>query len=218
MKIVIQLVLWVIIGVLGYLVVNSVMGPVRFNKVKKVRYAKAIENLRDIRQAELAHKTVIGKFEKDPTKLIAFLDTAKFTLTQRRDSSFIRFNKVLQIDEPRDTVVVDTLGYASVKDSLFKGSDRYKTMMNVPVEGKDVTFDLDAGFIDKNGIRISVFEAKVAKDILLHDLDKDLLFQEKQVVSVEGVDGPFLSVGSMQEVNTTGNWPKTYDSNIDKEE
>jgi len=213
MKIVLQLVLWIVIGVLGYLVFNSVMGPVRFNKVKEVRYARAIENLRDIRQAELAHKTVTGKFEKDPAKLITFIDTAKFTLTQRRDSSFIRFNKILQIDEPRDTVVIDTLGYASIKDSLFRGSDRYKTMMNVPIEGVDAKFDLDAGFIDKNGIRISVFEAKVTKDVLLHDLDKDLLYQEKQVVSVEGVDGPFLSVGSMQEVNTTGNWPKTYDSN-----
>ena len=48
-------------------------------------------------------------------------------------------------------------------------------------------------------------------------MKKDLLFQEKQVVSVEGVDGPFLSVGSMQEVNTTGNWPKTYDSNTKQE-
>ena len=216
MKIVLQLVLWVIIGVLGYMVYNSIMGPVRFNKIKEVRYAKAIENLRDIRQAELAHKTVIGKFEKDPAKLISFIDTAKFTLTQRRDSSFIRFNKILQIDEPKDTVVVDTLGYASVKDSLFKGSDRYKTMMNVPVDGKEAKFDLDAGFIDKNGIKISVFEAKISKEILLHDLDKDLLFQEKQVVSVEGVDGPFLSVGSMIEVNTTGNWPKTYDTNSEQ--
>ncbi|WP_299253990.1 hypothetical protein [uncultured Aquimarina sp.] len=218
MKIVLQLVLWVVIAALGYMVYNSVMGPVRFNKIKKVRYEKAIENLRDIRQAELAHNTVVGRFEKDPAKLVAFIDTAKFTLTQRRDSSFIRFNKVLQIDEPRDTVVVDTLGYASIRDSLFGGSDRYKTMINVPVDGKDAKFDLDAGFIDKNGIRISVFEAKVSKDILLHDLDKDLLYQEKQVKSVEGVDGPFLSVGSMQEVNTTGNWPKTYDSNTKEEE
>ncbi|MDH7446691.1 hypothetical protein [Aquimarina sp. 2201CG14-23] len=213
MKIVLQLVLWVVIAALGYLVYNSVMGPVRFNKVKEVRYAQAIESLKDIRKAELAHKTVTGKFEKDPAKLIAFIDTAKFTLTQRRDSSFISFNKILQIDEPRDTVVVDTLGYASIKDSLFQGSDRYRNMMTVPVEGKDAKFDLDAGFIDKNGIRIAVFEAKVAKDILLHDLDKDLLFQEKEVQSVDGVNGTHLSVGSMIEVNTTGNWPKSYGSN-----
>jgi len=212
MKIVLQLVLWVVIAALGYMVYNSVMGPVRFNKVKAVRYAKAIENLRDIRQAELAFKTVNGKFEKDPAKLIAFLDTAKFTLTQRKDSSFIRFNKILQIDEPRDTVVVDTLGYESIKDSLYKGSDRYKTMMNVPIDGVDAKYELDAGFIDKNGIKVAVFEAKVAKQVLLHDQDKDLLFQEKEVVSVDGVNGTHVSVGSMIEVNNTGNWPKSYDT------
>ncbi len=213
MKIVIQLVLWAVIGFLGYLVFNSINGPVKFNKLKKARYAKVIESLKDIRQAELAYKTVTGKFEKDPAILIAFIDTAKFTLTQRRDSSFIRFNKVLKIDEPRDTVVVDTLGYASIKDSLFKGTDRYKNMMKVPIEGADANFELNAGFIDKNDLKIAVFEAKVAKDVILFDQDKDLLFQEKEVVSVDGVNGPYLSVGSMSEVNTTGNWPKSYGAN-----
>ncbi len=213
MRIVIQLVLWVVIAFLGYQVYNSINGPVEFNKVKKARYAQAIESLKDIRKAQLAHKTVTGKFEKDFNKLVTFIDTAKFTLTQRRDSSFIRYNKVLRIDEPRDTVVIDTLGYASIKDSIFKGNTRYKTMMNVPVEGTNDTFKMDAGFVNKNDLNIPVFEVKVSKDVLLHDQDKDLLAQEKEVVSVDGVNGPFLKVGSMTEVNTNGNWPKSYGSN-----
>ncbi len=213
MRIVIQLVLWGVIGLLGYLVFNSVNGPVEFNKVKKVRYAKAIESLKDIRKAQLAHKTVTGKFEKDFDKLVTFIDTAKFTLTQRRDSSFVRFNKVLKIDEPKDTVVVDTLGYASIKDSIFGGTSSYKKMMNIPVDGINKKFDMDAGYVVKNELRIPVFEVKVSKDVLLHDQDKDLLFQEKEVVSVDGVNGEFLKVGSMNEVNTNGNWPKSYGSN-----
>ncbi|WP_103068705.1 hypothetical protein [Aquimarina sediminis] len=212
MKIVVQLVLWVVIGFLGYMVFNSVNGPVKFNKVKKARYAKAVDNLRDIRTAQLAYRSVTGKFEKDPVKLIAFIDTAKFTLTQRRDSSFTRFNKILKIDEPRDTVVIDTLGFASVKDSLFK-TGSHKNMMKVPIEGVDSNFELDAGYINKNDLRIAVFEAKVSKDVLLHDQDKDLLYQEKEVQSVDGVNGPFLSVGSMTEVMTSGNWPRTYGAN-----
>ncbi len=214
MKIVIQLVLWLVIGFLGYLVFDSINGPVKFNQVKNERYAKVIENLKDIRQAELAHKTVIGKFEKNPEKLVAFLDTAKFTLTQRRDSSFIRFNKVLKIDEPRDTVVIDTLGYASVRDSLFKGKNpnRYKNMMKVPIEGIDAKFELNAGFIDKNDYKIAVFEAKIAKEVILQDLDRDLVLQENEVRSVDGVNGTHISVGSMSEVNTSGNWPKSYGS------
>lgn len=213
MKIAIQLALWVLIVFLGYKVYDSVMDPVRFNKIKKVRYAKAIENLKDIRKAQLAHKTVIGTFEKNPKRLIAFIDTAKFTLTQRRDSSFITFNKILKIDEPKDTVVVDTLGYASVKDSLFKNSTRYKTMMRVPIEGISANYKMDAGFIEKNNLKIAVFEAKVSKEILLGDQDKVLVAQEKEVRSVDGVNGSFLSVGSMNEVNTSGNWPKSYGAN-----
>jgi len=43
-----------------------------------------------------------------------------------------------------------------------------------------------------------------------------LIAQEKQVNSVDGVNGPFIKVGSMDEVNTSGNWPKLYDTAKDK--
>ena len=213
MKIVLQLVLWVVIGFLAYLVFQSIMGPVRFNKVKTKRYAVAVDQLKDIRSAELAHQTVTGKFQKDFGKLVAFIDTAKFTITQRRDSSFVRYNKILRIDEPKDTIVIDTLGYASIKDSLFGTSNRYKSMNVVEVDGATANVALDAGHVLKSELRIPVFEAKVAKDDLLNDQNKDLLFQEKSVVSVDGVNGAFITVGSMEEVkNTVGNWPTSYDS------
>ena len=57
------------------------------------------------------------------------------------------------------------------------------------------------------------FEASVKKDAILFDQDKDLLIQENQIISVEGVNGDALKVGSMEEVSTAGNWPKTYGSN-----
>jgi len=213
MKIVLQLALWAVIGILGYLIYQSIIGPVKFNKIKNARYAIAVEHLKDIRSAELAHQTVTGKFEKDFGKLVRFIDTAKFTLTQRRDSSFIRFNKILKIDEPKDTIVIDTLGFASVKDSLFKGSDRYKTMNKVVIDGNTSPVKIDAGQVAKNDIKIEVFEAKIAKQELLHDLDPDLLAQEKEVVSTDGIDGKFITVGAMDEVkNTVGNWPLSYDS------
>jgi hypothetical protein len=108
---------------------------------------------------------------------------------------------------------VDTLGTASVKDSLFKNSNRYKEMMFVPVEGVKAKFAMDAGFIVKNETKIPVFEAKVAKKVILQDQDKDLIMTENQVVSVEGVNGAFITVGSMNEIKTEGNWPKVYGDN-----
>ena len=215
MKLVIQLLLWVVILFLGYMVFDAVYEPVQFNEVKEKRYRKVIGNLIDIRDAQLAYRDVTGKFTGDFDELIRFIDTAEFTLTQRRDTTVLdeEFKRIYKVDKYVEEVVVDTLGYASVKDSLFGDSDRYKTMMNVPIEGVDAKFELQAGTVTKNNTNIPVFEAKVAKEILLHDQPHDLVVQEKQVVSVDQVNGEFIRVGSMEEVNTNGNWPKNYGDN-----
>ena len=215
MKFLIQIVLWVIIAVLGYLLFNSVYSEVKFNNIKEDRYRMAITNLRDIRTAELAHKTVTGKYEGDFNKLVRFIDTAKFTLTQRRDSTILdkEQTKRFGVDTYKGIVIIDTLGYKSVKDSIFKGSDRYKTMINIPIEGLDAKYDLQAGTIEKTTGTYPVFEAKVSKETLLWDQPRDLLNQEKQVVSVDGVNGTHLTVGSMATINSNGNWPKSYGAN-----
>ena len=216
MKLVIQIVLWIVIIFLGWKLYNSVMGPVEFNEIKEARYAKVIKNLKDIQAAELAHKEITGSFTGDWDSLVRFIDTAKFAITQRRDTSYadVAKNKAFGINEGYfiEESLIDTLGFTPVKDSLFGSTDRYKTMMNVPIEGVDAKFDLKSGKIEKNDATYSVFEAKIAKKVILADLNKDLLAQEVQVQSVDGVNGPDIKVGSLEEVNTTGNWPKIYDA------
>ena len=218
MKLVIQIVLWIVIVFLGWKLWTSIMGPVEFNEVKEVRYAKVIKSLKDIQAAELAHKEIKGNFTGNFDSLISFIETGKFAITQRRDTSFadVAKNKAFGISEGYfiDKSLIDTLGFTPVKDSLFGSSTRYKTMMNVPIDGVNAKFELQAGTITKNEVSYSVFEAKVPKEVILHDLNKDLLTQEKQVQSVDGVNGAFLKVGSMEEVNTSGNWPKIYDAVI----
>lgn len=207
--------LWVAIIGLSYLVYKSVVGPVEFNKVKEARYIKTISNLKDIRNSQLAYRTVTGKFANTFDELVQFIDTANFTITQRRDSSIVdkEMTKRYGVTSYKDLLVIDTIGTVPVKDSLFKSSTRYKTMMNIPIEGVNAKFEMKAGFITQNDIKIPVFEVTVAKDVLLFDQDKNLLVQENQVVSVDGVNGTHLKVGSLTEVNTNGNWPKIFGSN-----
>ena len=204
--------LWAIIIFLGYITFMSVYGEIQFNQLKEKRYKVVIENLKDIRDAQLAHKTVTGQFQNNWDSLVNFIENEKFTITQRRDSTVI--DEVLTrrygVDTTKDIVIIDTLGYVPVLDSLFGADSRYKTMMNVPVGKKGEKFKLQTGVINQNNINIPVFEASVEKDILLYDQDKNLVKKEKEVVSVEGVNGPTLKVGSMEEVNTNGNWPKNY--------
>ncbi|QQY81502.1 hypothetical protein JJL45_11255 [Tamlana sp. s12] len=215
LKPVLTIALWILIGYLGYLTYMSIYEPIQFNKVKNKRYVQVIESLKDIRDAELAHRQVTGKFEGDFNKLIKFIDTAKYTITQRRDSTILdeEKTKLYGVDSYKEIVVIDTLGFVSVKDSLFKSSNRYKTMMDVPVGKPGTKFNLQAGFIEQNKINIPVFEASVKKRDLLFDQSNDLIIQENQVISVDGVNGDALKVGSMNEVKTTGNWPKTYGDN-----
>lgn len=215
MKLVIQLLLWIVIGVLGYLTFNAVYEPIEFNKVKEARYQKVIDKLKDIRKAQLAHKQVTGVFAGDFDNLIKFIDTAEYTVTQRRDTTVLdeEYKKTYGVDQYKSKTIVDTLGYVPVKDSIFKNSSRYKEMMYVPTTDKKAKFEIESGKINKNDTEISVFEVKVSKDVILSDLDKDLLMQEKQVISVDGVNGEYITIGSMTEINTNGNWPQVYGAN-----
>ncbi|WP_323788830.1 hypothetical protein [Psychroserpens sp.] len=210
---ILNLLLWVLIIFLGYLTFNSVYGEIKFNQLKEKRYKVVIESLKDIRDAQLAHRTVTGKFSNSFDGLIKFVDTANFTITQRRDSTIIDAELTKRyggVETTRDIVIIDTLGFVPVKDSLFGADTRYKTMMNVPVGKEGAKFELKAGkLVEEN---IAVFEASVDKEIILFDQDKNLVNKEKQVVAVDGVNGPALTVGSMTEVYTKGNWPKSFNT------
>ena len=208
----VESVLWVLIIVFAFQVYNSINAPIKFNQVKNERYLKVIDKLKDIRNSQIAYKSVNGVYSDNFDSLINFIDTAQYTLIQKRDSSYMKYDRVYRIDMLKEIVVIDTLGFASVKDSLFGSSDRYKLMAEVPIDGIDQMFSIKADVIDKNGYNVPVFEVRVSKDAILFDQNKDLLKQEKALMSVDGVNGPDLVLGSMTEVSTNGNWPTTYDA------
>nr|WP_321235247.1 hypothetical protein [uncultured Psychroserpens sp.] len=211
LKPILNIVLWALIFFLGYLTFMSVYGEIQFNKIKDERYRTVITKLKDIRDAQLAHRTVKKDFAGNFDNLVKFIDTAQFTITQRRDSTIIdeeltkRFGGV---ETTKDIVIIDTLGFVPVKDSLFGADTRYKTMMNLPegIGPPGSKFVLKAGKLDESGI--AVFEAYVDKSVILHDQEKNLVAKEQEVMSVDGVNGPRIQVGSMTEADTAGNWPK----------
>ena len=215
MKKILQIALWIISGILVYLIFLSVNGPIEFKKVRKERFQAVIDNLKDIRDAQEAFKTVNGKYTSDFNALVTFVDTASFTITQQRDSSFMRFDKNYKIDLQVDTIVIDTLGFEKVRERLFKDSDRYKTMMKVPFAPEGTQFEMKADVIDSKGYKSPVFEVKVKKDLILGDQPKDLMAQENTRNSVEEVNGAYISVGSLEKVSNNGNWPPIYDRKED---
>jgi len=212
MKSIIQIVLWIACIGLGFLIYKSVMGPIEFKKTKEERFGKVISVMKDIGKSQEAYKSVNGKFAEDFNSLISFIDTANYTITQQRDSSFMEFNKGYGIDMLKEVKIIDTLGVVSVKDSLFKKDNRYKTMMNVPFAKNGEKFTMKANIVEKTGGYMApVFELKVKKDVVLFDQPKDLVEKENDEQSVEEINGKEIIVGSLTEVSTNGNWPPIYD-------
>ena len=64
MKIGIQALLWILCVFFAYKIYDSINGPIAFNNTKTERYAKVISKLKDIGNAQAAHKNVLGYFIK----------------------------------------------------------------------------------------------------------------------------------------------------------
>ena len=207
-----ELFLWVLSIFFASQIYSSINGPIKFNQVKNERYTKVINRLKDIRTAQIAHKDVNGFYANNFDSLVNFIDNGIFTVIEKRDSSYLEYNRTYRIDMLKEIEIVDTLGFVSVKDSLFGNNESYKMMAKVPINGTDSEFSIKADIIDKNGYQVPVFEVKVKKDIVLFDQNKDLLDQENKVISVDGVIGPEIILGSMTDVSTSGNWPTIFDA------
>ena len=207
-----ELFLWALSIFFASQIYSSINGPIKFNQVKNDRYTQVIDRLKDIRTAQIAHKDVNGFYANNFDSLVSFIDNGIFTVIEKRDSSYLEYNRTYRIDMLKEIEIVDTLGFVSVKDSLFGENESYKMMAKIPIEGTDSEFSIKADIIDKNGYQVPVFEVKVKKDIVLFDQNKDLLDQENKGISVDGVNGPEIILGSMSDVSTSGNWPTIFDA------
>ena len=197
---------------LCYIIFDSIMGPIRFNQEKKRRYAKVIVRLKMIRDAQEAYKKVFGVYQANPEGLVKFIDTAQFAITNTHNE-IIEVNKgtkwqpiIVEVEQK----VTDTTGYESVKETVFKNRN-YSDMFEVP-DTDNMKFKVELGFVSKvSGRRVPVFEVKIDKAIILKGLNRDLINQEREAIGGNEIRGAFVSVGSLEEVNTNGNWPPFYD-------
>lgn len=204
---ILKILLWIPVALMAYLVYDSVMAPIEFGNEKERRYTDAIGNLIDVRNSQIAYKSVNGKFAKNWQSLVEFIDTGKFTLVSRRDTSYMAYDEVYRMDRLKEEIIIDTLGFVSVKDSLFSKGPSYKTMMIVPnVENKE--FELKTAILDKNGIKVPVFVARVKKLDLFEGLDKQLV---QEAIDAFDVKGDYLQVGDLEQSSVSGNWPKPYE-------
>ena len=210
MRRVIQILFVLIIIVLGYLIVESIMEPIRFNQEVETRERATIDRLIDIREAQKAYKDVYRKYTSSFDTLIAFVDTGSFTVVKADGDIPEDWLDELGFEKAREKALAE--GVISrvpiqvpVLDSLFNPGFATDSLRYVPfTEG--VTFEMTAGkLLTSSNLTVQVVETFCLYDDLLNEMNRQLVVNYKdermKIVGFEGV-----KFGSMEEGTLTGNW------------
>ena len=210
MRRVIQILFVLIIIVLGYLIVESIMEPIRFNQQVETREQATIDRLIDIREAQKAYKDVYKKYTSSFDTLIAFVDTGSFTVVKAEGDIPEEWLDELGFEKAREKALNEGVisrenTFIPVLDSLFDQGFPTDSLRYVPfTEG--VTFVMDAGeLLTSSNLTVQVVETFCLYDDLLNEMDRQLVVNYKdermKIVGFEGV-----KFGSMEEGTLTGNW------------
>jgi len=210
MRRVIQILFVLIIIVLGYLIVESIMEPIRFNQEVDTREQATINRLIDIREAQKAYKDIYKKYTGSFDTLIAFVDTGSFAVVKAIGDIPEDWLDELGFDKAREKALKENVisretSYVPVLDSLFSSDFPVDSLRYVPYTD-GVTFTMEAGtLLTSSNLTVQVVEAYTLYDDLLNGLDKQLIANYKdernKIVGFEGV-----KFGSMEEGTLTGNW------------
>ena len=210
MRRVIQILFVLIIIVLGYLIVESIMEPIRFNQEVEVREQATIDRLIDIREAQKAYKDIYKKYTSSFDTLIAFLDTGSFAVVKAIGEIPEEWLEELGFEKAREQaleegVISREITKVPVMDSLFRAGYPIDSLRFVPYT-ENVIFAMESGeILTTSNLIVQVVEVSVGYDDLLNGMDRQLIVNYKdermKIVGFEGV-----KFGSLEEGTLTGNW------------
>ena len=214
----------VIIG-LVFLVYSSISKPVKFDRERDARKVVAVQQLKDIRDLEVAYKSVYNHFTSDPDSLKDFYLNGKMKVD-------------LQIGSPDDSAAVANtdrikkskkgITNAQLYDMYQKGEKNLVFIIESEVPTRETILvgrnDFDINKIDVipfsdgdkvifdsviktvSGVQVPLFEAKMPYNSLLKGMDHQLIVN----LNAEMTDTdryPGLMVGSVENPNNNaGNW------------
>ncbi|MDO9154811.1 MAG: hypothetical protein Q7U47_14085 [Paludibacter sp.] len=226
MKTIIKIFLGISIVVLGYMCIQSIMTPIKFDKEKEFREKAVIQRLVDIRKAQLEFKDQKGGFTTSIDTLIGFLKTAKKKavlkegslsdkqleagLTEAKAAKIVKSKNMKEIiangleNFRRDTA------YISVLDALFPDQYTQETIDKLAIipysNNEKFELKVNNSYLNTSQILIPLFDASAHYKTYLHDLNhQELLNTIDLRVKLEKFPG--LKVGSVDEPNNfSGNW------------
>ena len=228
MKTVINLVLAACAIGLVYICYGSIMGPINFDETKKAREKEIIARLIDIRKAQQEYRTLHqGAYTDNFDSLIDFVKTAKLPfimkvgtltddqlnngMTEKKAMDIInkakRTNKWDEVEkEGLQNFRRDTM-WVAVMDTIFAKGFNPDSLPYVPY-GNGAKFELAIRKdTTKAGAPLNLFQAQVAYDVYLGDLNHQELVNLKDVqtklckyccLKVGDIEQPNNSAGNLE--------------------
>ena len=194
-KLVLPVVAVVVLGAISFawMDYDSVQDKLDFMAAQRSREVKVVEKLKDIRTAQISYKGVYGKYASNFAALSEHFYNDSMTVIKA--DGFVPDSLTEAKAVELGIVIRDTLKI-SIRDTLFTPNYPIDSLQYIPFSNGQV-FKLEAGIVEKNKMKVQVFEAFAGNGKILTGLD----LGEQYIDETEG-----LSVGSMTDPHTRGNW------------
>lgn len=225
LKTVLCVVLAICIVGLVVAIYDSVMQPVRFNKEQAKRESVAIQQLKDIRDLQVAFKSVNGKFTASFDTLKQFYNQGQMVVLMQvgsqDDSSAMAHTEAIKKSHKGITpegllalynggdrqLVFSVENKINVKDTLFRSRKDFDiNKIDVIPFSEGAKVEMNAVIKKVSGVDVPLFEAKLPYKALLSGMDNQLRINLDADRRDQGrYEG--LQVGSVTAPNNNaGNW------------
>lgn len=189
---ILTIVLFIVAIGLGYYLVDSIKFKIDEEERITKMEARVINKLMMIREAQLAYQGANGRYTGSWDTLLAFIDTGRIYITQRREETVL-----LDYGAEETTIYVDTLGSIAVMDTIFNKSKYPNFNLNTLaiIPGTDKRFEMFADKILKGGVEVDVIEVRNIVPV-------DPRRSEDNEANIKKP----LRFGSRTNITTAGNW------------
>ncbi len=211
---------------------SGIQKPVKFDKEKDARSQVAIQRLKDIRDLQVAYKSVNGKFASTLDSLVLFYNTGKLDVVLQvgsKDDSLAvvkteAYKKQLKTANKKITeaelqqklyelytkgarVIATMKTQVDVKDTLFNHRENFviDSIKYIPFSG-GMEVEMESDIRKVSGVDVPLFEARMPYKALLKGMDRQLIINlnDQREKSNQYVG---LMVGSVNAPNNNaGNW------------
>ena len=208
MKIVLRILMLVAIAVLAFACVQSILTPQEFEKQQKEREIAIRDRLIAIRTAQIGYRNMYGFYAGSFVDLQKYLseDRIPFLVKEGELTDEQLKKGITEQEAVKKGLIRRDTTWVLAKDTLLGRDFDVASIGKVP-GFENVSFQLDtATKISPSGYTVPVFQAAVAYEVYLGDLNKQLLINLKdKQTKMKKFCG--LRVGSVTEINNNaGNW------------